>query len=251
MELNYEEHKPAGFISQFVQCFWMYENRSETTKHTILPHGYFEIVAEFSNGKIGKITQSGIWTQPVNVVIPRGSLILGIRFKLTATEYIFQHPISDIRDQLTSLPFDFWGFDQYGNTGFADFVKQVSKHLLKQLRNFPLQAIDQRKLKLFKLIYLNKFESVEQLAVQIGWSRRQINRYFNQQFGFPLKEYLKIIRCSSAYKYISKGELFPPVNYFDQSHFIKDIKHYTGKTPRQLYHNKDGRFLQLLTQQQN
>ncbi len=246
MKLRYEEYKPGGFISQFVECFWLYENKSKKTKHTILPHGYFEIVAEFSKGELFNITQSGVWTQPVNVVVPTGNLVMAIRFKLSAAEYLFQHPINDIRDLKIPLPHDFWTIEQYGYSSFRRFVKAMSARIWNQLINFPLESIDERKLKLFKLIYQRRFQSVDEIAQQIGWSTRHINRYFNQNFGFPLKEYLKILRCSSAYKHISQGELSAPPNYFDQSHFIKDIKHYTGTTPRRLYENKDERFLQLI-----
>lgn len=249
MKLKYKEHKPIGFIGHFVHCFWLYENAGGQLYYTILPHGYFEVIAEFTDGILNRIYQTGIWTQPTKVIIPKNTLILAIRFKLTAAEYLFQHPISTIKDRVTSLPVEFWNFNQYRKTGFNRFIKGISDDLQKQLTNFPLQAIDERKLKLFKLIYQNKFQSVEQLSEHIGWSSRQINRYFNQTYGLPLKEFLKIIRCSSAYKYISQGDLSAPVNYFDQSHFIKDIKHYTGKTPRELYQDKDERFLQLLTQE--
>lgn len=36
-------------------------------------------------------------------------------------------------------------------------------------------------------------------------------------------------------------------NYFDQSHFIKDLKKHTGNNPTELFENKSDRFLQLAT----
>ncbi|MGL5890192.1 MAG: AraC family transcriptional regulator, partial [Bacteroidia bacterium] len=69
--------------------------------------------------------------------------------------------------------------------------------------------------------------------------------YFNSRFGFPLKEFLKIVRCNASYKDIAGGNLSPQKNFFDQAHFIKELKKYTGKTPKELYKNENGRFLQL------
>ena len=77
---------------------------------------------------------------------------------------------------------------------------------------------------LFELIYQDGTKSVSELSEKVFWSSRQINRYFNQQFGFSLKEFIKIVRCNAAYKDISNGKLSPQTDYFDQAHFIKEVK---------------------------
>ncbi|WP_208730558.1 DUF6597 domain-containing transcriptional factor [Flavobacterium foetidum] len=45
--MNYKEIKPNGFLSSFVQCFWYYETEATAVNHTILPDGYFELIAAF------------------------------------------------------------------------------------------------------------------------------------------------------------------------------------------------------------
>ncbi|MFZ1582238.1 MAG: hypothetical protein WAT26_13895, partial [Saprospiraceae bacterium] len=60
-----------------------------------------------------------------------------------------------------------------------------------------------------------------------------------------LKEFLKIVRCHATYQNISNGNLNPSTHFFDQAHFIKEIKKYTGVTPKELSKNKNDRFLQL------
>ncbi len=146
------------------------------------------------------------------------------------------------------LSSDFWNVNHYQSHAFEDFVAGISNQLTNSIKH--LGEIDGRKLKLFELIYLDTPGSVKELSENVYWSSRQINRYFNQQFGFPLKEFLKIVRCKSSYNDISKGNLFPQKGYFDQAHFIKDVKKYTGTTPRKLYQNKNDRFLQLSTRRQ-
>ena len=44
--------------------------------------------------------------------------------------------------------------------------------------------------------------------------------------------------------------LSPQTDYFDQAHFIKEIKKYTGTTPKELHKNKNDRFLQLSNTEQ-
>ena len=77
------------------------------------------------------------------------------------------------------------------------------------------------------------------------WSSRQINRYFNQQFGISLKVYCNILRFGASFKHISEGKLFPEQNLTDQNHFIKEIKKYAGVKPKVLSKNKDNQFVNI------
>jgi len=79
----------------------------------------------------------------------------------------------------------------------------------------------------------------------VYWSSRQINRYFNQQFGISLKAYCNILRFGASFKHISEGKLFPEQNFTDQNHFIKEIKKYAGVTPKELSKNKNERFVNI------
>ncbi len=241
--MKYREIKPTGFLGNFVQCFWEYENADNEIEYTILPDGYFDLIAEFENEILISLKLTGVWTKPVNVKIPKSIKIFAIRFKLIATEYLFQQEIKSILDTAKSLSPDFWNINNYQSNEFEDFVTDISKKIGSATRH--LKEIEDRKLKLFELIYLNKPISVKELSENVYWSSRQINRYFNNKFGLSLKEFLKIIRFKSTLEHISKGELFPGNDFFDQAHFIKEVKNYSGETPGKLYRNKNDRFLQL------
>ena len=110
------------------------------------------------------------------------------------------------------------------------------------------KSIDSKKQHLFSLLYkTHGQETVEWYSEQVFWSTRQINRYFKDRFDVPLKSYCMILKCYDAFKHVKKGQLYPQQNYFDQSHFIKDLKKYTGNKPTELFENKNDRFLQLAT----
>jgi AraC-like DNA-binding protein len=241
--MRYRELNPTGFLGNFVQCFWEYENTETTIEHTILPDGYFDLIAEFENEILTTVKLTGVWTKPVKVTIPKSIKLFAIRFKLLATEYLFQQEIKSILDTSKLLSIDFLNIRKYRSNEFEEFVTDVSNKFERSIRH--LKEIDSRKLNLFDLIYKNKPTSVEELSRNIFWSSRQINRYFNNKFGFSLKEFLKIIRFKSSFKHISIGELYPQNDYFDQAHFIKEVKKYSGTTPKELYRNKNDRFLQL------
>ncbi|MDI9342468.1 MAG: AraC family transcriptional regulator [Sediminibacterium sp.] len=241
--LNYKEIKPDGFLSHFVQCFWYYDTSETPVHHTILPDGYFDLIAEFENGVLTTVKRTGVWTVPIDIEIPAHTTFFGIRFKLLAAEYLFQNTLQSILDTTEPLPFPFWNMNVYKHHEFEKFVSATTAHLNHSVKH--LNAIDSRKLKLFDGIYHQQIKTVSGLSSHVFWSSRQMNRYFNTQFGFPLKTFLKIVRCQSAYKAISNGSLGPQADYFDQAHFIKEVKKYTGATPKELHKNKNGRFLQL------
>jgi AraC-like DNA-binding protein len=87
--------------------------------------------------------------------------------------------------------------------------------------------------------------SVKELSEKVNWSSRQINRYFNEQFGISLKTYCNILRFRASLPHIKKGKLFPELNFTDQNHFIKEIKKFSGVVPKELSKNQNDRFILL------
>ena len=244
--MKYQEIKIDGFLSNFIACFWEYDNHLKDIEYTILPDGYFDLIFEISNNQISNVSLTGVWTKPISVHIRKNTKLIGIRFKLIATEYIFQQSIKGILNTRTILPISFFGAKNLPLENFEKFTSSLSHKINYGLQN--LKEIDNRKFKLFKLLYENKGSlSVNVLADTVFWSSRQINRYFNQQYGFSLKTFSNIVKCNSSYSEIAKGKLFPMQEYYDQAHFIKEVKRYTGATPKELYKNENDRFLQLST----
>jgi len=241
--MKYIEIEPNGFLNNFVKCFWYYETTDTETEHTILPDGYFDLIAEFENETLTTVKLTGIWTKPKDIQILKNTKFFAIRFKLLAIEYIFQKEIKSILDSIVNLPFSFWSIYKYKSDEFEKFVSEITSNLDTSIKH--LKQIDSRKLKLFDFVYGQKTKTVAKISSKVFWSSRQINRYFQSQFGITLKEFLNIVRCNATYEEISNGNLNPNSDYFDQAHFIKEIKKYTGATPKELSQNKNDRFLQL------
>ena len=243
----YKEFQPDKLLTDFVKNYWWFDN-STTQKldFTILPDGCFDLIISFDNYQQVEISLTGLWTKQVEVSIEPNRQLFGIRFKLLAVDYILEQSISAFCDSEQIMENDFWQLDK---TSFMDFESVTEK-----LNNIMLsilgsqKGIDSRKQKLFNLLYqTNGEQTVEQYSHQVFWTNRQINRYFKDRFGIPLKSYCKILKCFASFKHIKKGQLYPEQNYFDQSHFIIDLKKHTGNNPTELFENKNDRFLQLTT----
>ncbi len=241
--MDYQEIQPKGILTSFIRYFWKYEHTKEDSDYIILPDACFDLLVDFEDGVLQDIILTRIWTKPVKVTVTKGTTLFAIRFKIIAAEYIFQKEIKSLLDTMVSLPTEFWNINLFKNSEFEEFVNKQS-HNINQLL-LQQRKTDERKLKLFDLIYSEEHFCVKELSEKVIWSSRQINRYFNQQYGFPLKTLLDIVRCHASYKDIKKGVLQPTKEYTDQAHFIKKIKQYTNHTPSQLSKNKNDRFLQL------
>ena len=241
--MNYDENRPRGILKHFIKYFWTYEHTGEDADYTILPDACFDLLADFEGGVLQNVILTGIWTKPVKVTVTKGTTLLAVRFKILAAEYLFRREIRSLLNTMISLPTDFWNLHSYHSTEFEKFAENLSSHMVMSLKQ--LGDMDKRKIKLFEIISREECPSVKELSEKVAWSSRQINRYFNRQFGFPLKTYLNMVRCNAAYRDISQGRLHPTQEYTDQAHFIKEVKKFTKETPRQLYKNENDRFLQL------
>ncbi len=243
--MTYSEKKAPAHLSNFLQCFWTSETFDEIIENTILPDGYFDLILQIENEKIKSIKLTGLWTEPIDIKTEKNTKRLAIRFKPLAAEYLFDLDFKNLLNTVIVLPNAFWNLDQLAYYSFETFCKYVLNQIEQSF--VSIKAIDKRKIKLFDLIFTKKAWTVQALSEQVFWSSRQINRYFNTQYGLSLKMYLNILRCHAAYESIAKNNLAAPAHYFDQAHYIKEVKKLTGTTPKALSQNKNDRFLQLST----
>jgi AraC-like DNA-binding protein len=81
--------------------------------------------------------------------------------------------------------------------------------------------------------------SIDTLALDACMSRKQFERKFSENIGISPKQYLKIIRFQNSIKLNQSNKnlttLAYEAGYFDQSHFVKQIKELTGYTPKILF----------------
>lgn len=241
--MNYQEIEANKDISKFVKLFWQFDNTNkEEKRYTVLPDGYFDLVIRISKNKIIDVTIYGIWLKQMDVIIPNDSIVIGVTFKPISAEYIFTNQISEIVNDLKILDNTFQGIDKLSLNNFKSFVLEYSKNINTNIK------FDNRKVEVFNILHENYgVITVEELSNKVFWKSRQINRYFNSTFGLSVKTYANILRCSISFKDIEKGKLSPSLSFYDQSHFIKEIKKHSGSNPKELHQNKNDRFLQFST----
>jgi len=241
--LIYQSNQPDPSLQDVVESFWMLDNPSENKDVILLPDGRIDLIFSQSLQEPFHIVLLGICTHPEQIFIAEKTKMFAVSFNLLAAEYILHTSVSELLNEAKRLPLDFWDFSVNDLNDFEKFCQKASEKIQQELQS---QKMDERKLKLFDLIYSEKGALiVKELSEKVIWSERQINRYFNQQFGISLKSYCGILRFRASFQHIKEGKLFPEQNFTDQSHFIKEIKKLSGFLPKELNQNKNDRFIQF------
>jgi len=80
------------------------------------------------------------------------------------------------------------------------------------------------------------FDNIENVASRHGITSRYLQKLFLQHTGLTPKLYSKINRFQNSLKLVSKKDktltsIAYDCGYFDQSHFIREFKSFTGVTP--------------------
>jgi AraC-like DNA-binding protein len=76
---------------------------------------------------------------------------------------------------------------------------------------------------------------IDQLAAELGWSRKRLWSRFHSQIGLPPKRAAKLVRFDHAARLLAAG-LYPArvaadCGYTDRSHLHRDVTAFTGVTP--------------------
>lgn len=86
---------------------------------------------------------------------------------------------------------------------------------------------------------------VRELLKRLNVSERQFERRFGRSVGTPASRYIRITRFQEALRRMKAGrvarmsDMAYDLGYTDQSHFIKDVRQFTGYTPRNLFQEVD------------
>ncbi|MEJ0055553.1 MAG: AraC family transcriptional regulator [Bacteroidota bacterium] len=240
--LHFQLIEPDKSLADFVYCFSFLQNFSNQPEAVIIPNGKIDLLFSKTTDNQLCVALLGLETRP-KYIHQEVSNFCAVSFNPIAVEYVFNHPIADLLNTGKILPGNFWNFCVDDLNHFEKFCAKASE----KINSLLPKEIDERKRYLFQLIFASNGEiGIKELSEKVSWSQRQINRYFNQYFGLSIKAYCKILRFQASLPHIKNGELYPKLNFTDQSHFIKEIRQFSGVSPKELHKNKNDRFLQFL-----
>ncbi|MGB1242623.1 MAG: DUF6597 domain-containing transcriptional factor [Chitinophagales bacterium] len=260
--MNHQIFEPHQDLASLVKCYWSLEISKEKTPkiNTIVPDGCIKMIFHYGdkykhhseNGNsifVPRCLVVGQLTRPY-VVEPTGE---------TGTFFVCFHPngflpfatipIKDMENTVVSFEKLFGkegeeiGLKILNASSTSERISLIEAFLFKRLTN--TKTIDHIvKSTVETILTANGQFSVDLLSKQNKTSRRQLSRKFSSDIGLSPKQLSKTIRLQATLKMLLTKNITSLTNlayeneYYDQAHFIKEFKTFTGLTPKEFYGDK-------------
>lgn len=259
-------HNPSKLLKQFVKQMWIVEeNGAFNIDLKSFPIGYSFI--NVIDGKPFSITNKGNEYKTKSYLAgPKMSLFnlqmsyirraLTIQLQPYAIPYLFGIPASEFMDEIVSLN-DFnpelsIRLEELIASDISSFnVLNLVEDLL--LKNLSFNKIEDRISHSLNLLMSTGGNiKINELAYHINISQRRLQQLFQHNFGISAKAYSRVIKMQYHTFQILNGkdlDAIIPDGYYDQSHFIHELKKQTGLLPNEFYDyiNNDGHKMAYLT----
>lgn len=233
MEYNIKE------LNNYCMCIWTMKSKTileKTIYNHILPDACIDIIIDIAHKTI-HFAGFSKETKPLEL---NGEVAyLGVRLKPGAFYTLFHIESDKIMDHLIPFSQIEKDYNLYSLFIIQETEKQIEyikNYLVKKIQNHP----DTKFIQLVDQLYQNpKEQNVITLAQNLGYNQRHLVRIFKTQYGISPKVLLNIVRLHLCLTLLldEKMELVAIATlcgFYDQSHFIKEIKRYTGISPLQL-----------------
>jgi AraC-like DNA-binding protein len=257
--MNYQTFEPSLELKGLIKCYWTLEYPKEENpdKQTIVPDGCLEMIFHYGDNYKQYLQNGESIIQPKCFVIgqltgpleiePTGQTgIFSVRFHPEGFSPFTSIPIKTMENTATSLEKLFGkggieiGQKVLSSNSVSERIKYIENFLFSRLSNS--ETIDHIiKSTVDIILTANGHLSVGELSKQINISRRQLKRKFSSFIGLSPKQLSKTIRLQATLEmllnkqFTSLTTLAYEGEYYDQSHFIKDFKEFTGLSPKEFY----------------
>lgn len=248
---------PHEKLQHLIECYWIIES-DEPTPHLekIIPDGFTELIFHYGDAYRSKI--SGAWRrQGSNLLAGQisnyfylentgTSGIIAVKFKPAALTQLFGLDMSQYTDQIADvvstekqllelrdkiIPFE----NEHRSKEILDnYFIEISRDITESPVTAAIDLV-------FKT---NGMASVKELAGAAGVGERQLERLFKRYVGLSPKYYARIIRFNYIFQFIQSkntpwAEIVYQSGYYDQSHFIRNFKAFTGEDPTSYFFDED------------
>jgi AraC-like DNA-binding protein len=257
--MDYSEYDVAEELQPFVKCFWSLEAPAAIVaqKQRIVPDGCMEMIFHYGDlyeqfdedGTI--ITQPrcfvfGQITKPLEIAPAGVSGIIAARFHPDGFLPFSNISVQQMENKAIALNTIFG----LTNNSFEQVVLQAATNeeriqLIESFLINKLQTAEVRnritQLGIDALLQSNGQMNVQELVATLQINRRQLERKFSSAIGLSPKQLSKMIRLQNTFRmmgqkqFTSLTSLAYENGYYDQAHFIKEFKEFTGVSPKEFY----------------
>lgn len=249
--MNYETFAPPPHLKHLVQCFWNLQSREGEA----MPEDYFlmadsctEIIFQYNQGFRNYASQSARMrfqhSLPAQFRVAKRVGFFGVRLYPNAVNLLLKTPASE----LVNLVNDFTYLFKQDSEELTDriFNAKCTSDRISLLTQFLSEKTadpntDPVNFFVEQLIRSNGQQEISDLHRLSGLSVKQFERRFKAVAGFSPKYFARIVRFQSVkskYNAISSKsmtELAYAHHYYDQSHFNKEFKEFSGVQPLKFF----------------
>lgn len=249
--------KPDWPISAFVEYYWYMESQFALSGNELsLPHGSVDLIIDLTPTQkvpMANAFNEMLWLDPIFICGPHSrpfvicntteTRVIGIHFKIGGAYPLLGCPLNQLLNVM--LPMDsIWGSmagelrEELLEATNVDDMFRILSHKLMVLaaKRLPIHPAVQ-----YAIDQLNtgaQTESIQLMVQQIGMSHRRFIELFKRQTGYTPKGYGRIRRFQCVLRMmrsspnpIDWSDIALGSGYYDQSHFIKDFRAFSGLSP--------------------
>jgi AraC-like DNA-binding protein len=239
----YSEWAPDTALREHLRCVWVNDlSKSQAEWLRVVPDGCADIFWTGSN-----LMVAGPDSQSVLDRLPRGAVIVGVRFQPGAASAWLGPPLSEIVDRRVPLA-ELWRreTDQLsdkvaGDRSARDVAMALETFLLNRL---PQVGPADRQIAFFRRAAGDNCRPagirVDRLAAHMGMSERTLRRRCVDSFGYGFKTLDRVLRFQrfmALAAHSAKGslaDLAARAGYADQAHMAREVQRMSGATAGEL-----------------
>jgi AraC-like DNA-binding protein len=254
--VEFKHFSPSEILKPYIRHYYIFESDSDNEfEDTVFPSGDMEVIFNLGEGtweslvdnkfyKTPKIELWGQVTKPLAIRSKGRHTMLGIKFFTHSASYFFNDGIGVFNDRISDLS------DIIGNPAKVLHLRLLEtkdqQGRIDIIENFLLRQLIANEKKAYKIdkvaniltsIKKNPSENnLGHIASRHGITSRYLHKLIYQYTGLSPTSFNKINRFQFSLKLITKNKqpltsIAYNCGYFDQSHFIRDFKSFTGLTP--------------------
>ena len=257
--MNHQIHPPNQDLATLVECYWTLESPKGTTpeRNTIVPDGSMKMIFHYGDLYKQYLEDGNATTLPRCFVI--GQLTKPLEVEPTGetgTFFVRFHPYGflpfttiPIKDmENTAVPLEMLFGEEGRRIGQRILHAPSTSARINLIETFLLSRLTHTetidhivKSTVEAILTANGQLSVDQLSKQTNINRRQLVRKFSTTIGLSPKQLSKTIRLQAMLKILLSRKstrliaLAYEGEYYDQAHFIRDFREFTGLTPKEFY----------------
>lgn len=248
---------PCDTLKPYVKGFLVISNDKDLIDGMFYPSGYVDIAIQISgsiitiiNGKpidMPKVEVLGQLTVPTRLTVSKGTVVLVAKIYPHANSLFFPNPIADF----TNDSVDLQGVIGKESSEFYTQLIETStiEHKIKALESFLLQKLISNQKMLKKVTLLEQLcrqilregdlFNIKSLTAKHGFSERYIQKLFVDNVGLTPRTFFHVHRFNKSLQLIQSPELSLTsiaydCGYYDQAHFIREFRRFTGATPSEV-----------------